>query len=352
MPGYILFVADSALVARPFDDEQLQFTGDAIRIADGIPAVGPGRAPFSVSSNGVLAYWASVPGVTTELRWFRRDGMQAEMAGSAAKYSGFSVAPDGRRLAFSRWDNKGNRDIFMQDIAGGAVSRVTFDGDSADPIWSGDGNRLAFASARGNPPNLYSRSASGGEIARHTNSPLENYPTSWNVGRNLIVYQVVDPKTRSDIWYVDLKENAKPVPFLQTSASELQGKLSPDGNWIAFLSDESGVPELYIAGFPSGENKRPISAGGISLDGPSLIHWRGDGRELFYVSGGQLMAASVRSTESSVEVGKPQKLFAIGSTEYSVTADGSRFLVPVTVPDKDAPPITVVLNWTALVNKK
>jgi len=114
MPGYILFIAaDSALVARPFDDEQLQFTGDAIRIADGVPIVGPGRAPFSVSSNGVLAYWASVPGVTHELRWFRRDGTPAETATSAAKYTGFSVAPDGQRLAFSRWDNKGTRDIFM-----------------------------------------------------------------------------------------------------------------------------------------------------------------------------------------------------------------------------------------------
>jgi serine/threonine protein kinase/dipeptidyl aminopeptidase/acylaminoacyl peptidase len=344
-PGYILFVADSALVARPFDDEQLKFTGAASRIADGIPMTGPGRTPFSVSSNGVLAYWAAVAGVTSELRWFRRDGTPVETAAPAAKYTGFSASPDGRRLAFARWDNKGKRDIFLQDLASGTVSKVTFDGDSMDPIWSDDGSQLAFGSARDTPPNAYTRAVNGGEVVRQTTSRLQNRPTTWNAGRNVLVYDVVDPKTKSDIWYLDPKDKAKPVPFLQTSASELDGKLSPNGKWIAFLSDESGVLELYLASFPSRENKRPISAGGVNSQGRSAIHWRGDGKELFYVSGGQLMAAPVRNTESSIEVGKSQKLFAIASPEYSVTADGSRFLVPITVADKDAPPITLILNW-------
>jgi serine/threonine protein kinase len=351
-PGYILFVENSTLVARRFDDGQLKFSSDTIRIVDGIPVTGPGRAPFSVSSNGVLAYWPGLAGITTELRWFRRDGTPAETAASAAKYSGFSTAPDGKRLVFSRWDSKGKRDVFLQDLASGAVSKVTFNGDSLDPIWSDDGSHLAFSSSGDTPPNVFSRTANGGEITRITNSPLENYPTSWNAGRNVLVYQVVDPKTKNDIWYVDLKGKAKPVPFLQTPANEGLGKLSPDGKWIAFISDESGVDELYIASFPSGENKRPISAGGVNSTAAFAIHWRADGKELFYVSGRQLMAVPIRSTESSIEAGKPQMLFAIAAPEYSVTADGSKFLVPVPVPDKDAPPITVILNWTALVNKK
>jgi len=132
MPGYILFVEDGALVARRFDDGQLKFSSDTIRIVDGIPVTGPGRAPFSVSLNGVLAYSRSVAGITTELRWFRRDGTPAETAASAAKYTGFSSAPDGKRLVFSRWDNKGQRDIFLQDLASGALSKVTFDGDATN----------------------------------------------------------------------------------------------------------------------------------------------------------------------------------------------------------------------------
>ena len=100
VPGYVFFVQDSTLFARPFDEQRLAFSGEAIRIVDGVPSVGPGRAPFSVSAAGVLAYWPYPVGTSSALHWFDRNGHVSVAVGTPALYAGFALSPDASRLAF------------------------------------------------------------------------------------------------------------------------------------------------------------------------------------------------------------------------------------------------------------
>jgi eukaryotic-like serine/threonine-protein kinase len=150
----------------------------------------------------------------------------------------------------------------------------------------------------------------------------------------------------NDIWFTEARDNAKSTPFLQTPFDESEGNLLPGGKWIAYASNESGRKEVYVADFPSGQNKRQVS-----VNNGSAIHWRADGKELFYVSNGELMSVAITATESTFEGGIPQKLFRLGSTTYDVAPDGQRFLVAVNVPDPNVPPITIVLNWPAVLNR-
>jgi hypothetical protein len=242
--GYVMFVQDAALFAKRFDEASLEFSGETVRILDGIPVSGAGRAPFSVSANGVLAYSPTPVGHSSALKWFRRDGTVTDAVASPARYglatpsdAGFALAPDNRGVVLSRFNANGSRDIWLRDLLRGSESRLTFDGDSAMPIWAPDGKRIAFASARGsNPPNVFTRVLSGnGEDERRSKSPLMNFPTSWSADGSLIVYESIDPKTKFDLWSLRLENNAQERLPLNTQFNKSGGKLSPDGRWIAYV---------------------------------------------------------------------------------------------------------------------
>ena len=175
-------------------------------------------------------------------------------------------------------------------------------------------------------------------------------PTDWT--GNVLVYEQVNPGTGWDIWYLPFVTPRKPVPFLQTPFSEVQGHLSPDGKWSAYTSDESGALEVYLQSFPLAGDKRRVS-----ISGGAQPKWRSDGKELFYLSGDRhLMVAQVRS-QSPFVLGDPKPLFATGirgtiaiapasNNNYAVTSDGQRFYVNTSVEQSNIAPITVVLNWT------
>ena len=137
----------------------------------------------------------------------------------------------------------------------------------------------------------------------------------------------------------------KPQPLLQTKANKEYGRVSPDGNWLAYVSDESGSNEVYVTQFP-----QPARSWRISTNGGTQPRWRGDGKELFFVSGNKLMATSV-SSGTEFQAGTPQPLFEIEGVNYAPSKDGQRFLVSVVTEKAPAPPINVVLNWTAGLKK-
>ena len=175
-------------------------------------------------------------------------------------------------------------------------------------------------------------------------SPFQCFPTSWSPDGQFLVYMMSSLQTRLDLWRLPLAGERKPQPLLQTKFNEASGQVSPDGNWLAYASNEEGNLEIYVTQFP-----QPARSWRISTSGGNRPSWRGDGKELYFVAGNKLMAASV-TLGTEVQASTPQPLFEIEGTNYALSKDGQRFLVPV-VTEKAPPPINVVQNWTADLKK-
>jgi eukaryotic-like serine/threonine-protein kinase len=354
-PGYLVFRRDASLMAQRFDTKLLGLVGDAIPIESEV-----GFNPitletlFSVSDDGTLAY-VSAAATKSRLIWFGRDGKEIGPIGPPGYYNSVSLSPNGKRVTFDQASESGDLDIWILDLERGVPSRFTFDPTMEFfPVWSADGSRIVFSSLRGAPPNLYQKITSGaGTEELLLKSARPNLPTSWSADGRFLIFAVLDPKTKWDIWALPMFGDRRPFPFAESPFDERTGEVSPDGHWMAYSSDESGNTEIYVRPFPSGPGKWQVSK-----DGGSEPHWRRDGKELFYLVGDErLVAVEVKPEASAFQVGASTALFRArvagierqnGSNRYTVAADGSRFLVN-SIGESSTTPIVVVLNWAALL---
>jgi Tol biopolymer transport system component len=277
------------------------------------------------------------------------------------------LSPDGSRVAAEEMDAAGNRDIWIRDVARGVPSRFTFDqGWDREPHWSPDGSRLAFASDRrhGGRYSIYLKASSGSGNGEPLLDDLtSSMPGTWSHDGKRLIYVRNDQKGGFDLWTLPLPPaSVKPEVYLQTPFAERQPQFSPDGRWVAYISNES-VPsqyQVYVQPFPPGGGKFQISTGA----GGTEPRWRRDGKEIFYLAAnGTLMAVEVK-TEPRFEPGARQALFDAHAVfanlasmsvnfKYDVAPDGKRFLVErVYIPVEQqatAPPITVLMNWQTAV---
>jgi Tol biopolymer transport system component len=197
---------------------------------------------------------------------------------------------------------------------------------------------------------IYEKTLSGGSEKLLLTDPLDVWPTDWSSDGRFIALQRLDLRTKWDLLILPLEGDHKPTPFVQTEFNESEATFSPDGDWIAYTSDESGKPEVYIqpvvATLSGHAAKRSISEGGGAWP-----KWRRDGKELFYLAlDGKLMSVDLRAgTGSSFDIGTPRVLFQASSTDliYSVTRDGQRFLFNVPTKEPASRPATLVVNWAA-----
>jgi serine/threonine protein kinase/Tol biopolymer transport system component len=354
-PGYLLFLRESTLMAQSFDARELKLAGEPASIAERVGLGSDAASSFAfltASGNGVLAYHGGIAG-SSQLVWFDRAGTGIAVIGSSGRYSHPALSPDGRRIAFDRADQEPIRDIWLLEIGRGLPSRFTFEpAPHWFPVWSHDGGRVAFASKRGTHMDLYQKAASGvGGDESLLESPTDKLPTDWSLDGRFVLYEEYDrAKPASHIWLLPLQGNRKPFPFLQTEFNQQEARFSPDTRWIAYTSDESGSPQVYVQDFSPSGSKWQISA-----SGGNQPMWRRDGRELFFVSAdGKLMSVEVK-TEPSFQASAPSPLFDIHSPnvagrfrrDYAVSPNGQRFLVNSIVDQTAATPVTVVLNWTA-----
>jgi Tol biopolymer transport system component/tRNA A-37 threonylcarbamoyl transferase component Bud32 len=358
-PGYLLFVRGETLMAQPFDAQRLELTGEPSVVADGVWVAAPaGQASFSVSHSGVLAYVnASLSDV--QLTWLDRTGRQVAPIGPPERWALTpQLSPDGKHIAIARGPF-GNRHIWVVDTVDGTASRVTFGSNSDDdPVWSRDGNRIAFASATaegGSRLHLKNVNGSGAEDVLF-DSPGSVVVQDLSSDGQLLVYAARSTQGPSDLWILPLSGARQPSPFLQTPFIKSQAQISPDGRWIAYTSNESGTDEVYVQRFPTPGNKHQASTnGGVQP------RWRQDGRELFYLASDQRLMAVPVKLDSAFEAHAPVPLFRTrlipqGSqslglpTAYDVSPDGQRFVVAV-APEDLGPPITVVLNWVAALKR-
>ena len=360
--GYLLFVRQDTLLAQPFDPSRLETSGDPAVVAQNISNTrNTASASFSAADKGVLSYWA-ISHIPTQLAWVDRSGTVLEKVGQPSDQTGLELSPDGERVALSIYDSsRHTRDIWLHDFARGVRTRVSFTaGDGWTSSWSANGDRIAFSARRTGLLDLYRKATNGGGAEEELGKEVGNnrYVTSWSTDLNVLLYHTGRSRseTGNDIWSLPMSGDPTPRPFLQTSANEQDGKFSPDGRWVAFTSDESGREEVYVVPFP-GPGGRSL----ISTEGGTSPRWRQDGREIFYLKRGTLMAAAVNGQGSVFQAGTVARLFeASFRTEnyqgygtgsvYDVAPDGQRFLINVVATAEPAQtPITIVTNWTSLL---
>jgi len=354
--GHLLYSLHQTLYGQAFDAGTLRVSGDPFPVAGSVAAA-PGYfgSGVSVSDTGTIAYRARSIQPQRRLAWFDRTGQELGPLGAPGEtFSAPSLSPDGRRLVFYRGNAEGNVDIWTMDAERGTQVRETTEpGDDVMPVWSPDGRQIAFSSSRAGPLQVYRRTPDdGGEELLYGDFPFA-YPTDWSSDGRYLLITAEGARRSLDIWALPMQGDRKPFPVLQSAQfAEQSGQFSPDGRWLAYLSNESGRNEIYLRPFP-GPGTRVV----VSVEGGSQARWRRDGKELFYVArSGDLMAVPVRLPEADgvPEVGTPARLFTppLGSAmqlgdarhQYVVSADGRRFLVATLTPSPPAP-ISLILNW-------
>ena len=279
--GHLIYPLEGALMARPFDPAKLEFLGEPASMASTIATLPNGRAGFSVSENGNLVLAEGlVEGSTNRLVWLDRAGKELSVAGEPGTYGFLALSPDGRNLAMNqRFISSGSWDVWVMDLTRGVASRMTsFEGLDIGPVWSNDGLSLAFYSKR-SPAGLYRIPASGlgkEELLIQSNSQL--VPLDWSRDGKFLLLQQGNTGT----WKLQVlpMDGGGELRSLQaTKFNELRGRFSPDGRWIAYVSNESGTFEVYVRSFPGDERKVQISK-----RGGTQPQWRRDGRELYYAT--------------------------------------------------------------------
>ena len=353
--GHLLFWRDGALMAQPFDAESLQLSGEAVPIAERVQMnLSVVRAVFSVSENGMLVFQTgTMGGSTNQLAWFDRDGKQEGKPGEPVYGLAPRISPDGQRVAVMLFDMQaGSSDLWLYDTALNRKTRFTFDPaiDSL-PVWSPDGRSIIFSSDRKARLkfDLYQKDVSG---ARDEELLFESddfkRPSSCSADGRFLAYQsAVGPNGKGDIWVLPLTGERKPFPFIQTAQfDEANAQFSPDGRFVAYDSDVSGSRQVFVTPFPGPGGKQQVS-----INGGRNPVWRRDGKELFFLPEGKMMAAEVKETGSGLDIGNAQLLFDAHTgygpfAHYDVTPDGKRFLVAL-VGEGGSAPLTLVVNWTA-----
>lgn len=355
--GYLLFLRGGALMAQPFDPDKLQLSGEPSQVAEEV-GYNPlnGRPFFCVSNTGVLVYRSNILR-NSQLTWFDRTGRQLGTVGTPGLMLTPSLSPDEKQVAILRTDLKSASDIWLVDLSRQSSSRFTFDpAMDTNPVWSPDGSRIVFSSNRSGQFDLYWKPSHGaGNEELLFKSDNAKVVTDWSADGGLILYQESAANRMWDLWALPLVGDQKPFPIIQSNFRESQAKFSPDGRWIAYVSDESGTSQVYVQNFPNAGGKLMVS-----INGGFQPRWRRDGKELFYFgTDNKLMVVQVKTNGNDFQAGTPSPLFQatlippipIGGSAGEVTHDGQRFLINVLVEESASSPAIVVQNWTALLKR-
>ncbi len=354
--GYLVFIRDATLFAIPFDLDALEITGSPAPVVQGITTEpGPGGAQYGFADNGTLVYVSGEVEVPQyPVVWVDRKGGVSKLWEAEASYASPAMAPDGKRLALSVLRDN-NWDVWVYDLEREVSTRLTFhDGYDADQIWSRDGAYIYFTSDREGVAAPYRKRADGsGDAERLTDSEIEFYPLSASPDGTVLIGETNNDGI--DITVLRLDQPGDPEPFVATPFSDRDPAFSPDGRWVAYSSDESGIAEVYVRPFPAAGGRWQVSDGGGRF--PT---WSAGGRELFYRTDEGVMVAAVETAGDTFRVGKAKHLFdgsfrggMYGITvfgyifrDFDVAPDGNRFVM---FPDDEnraaKTHVTVVFNW-------
>jgi len=348
-PDRIMVRRAGALVVLPFDPDTFAITGVGEKIVDQPRfSASSGALAASATASGDLAYAGASGETGGELVWLDRQGEKVGTFGSERlRVQLLALAPDGRSFAAQAISASG-QNIWVGDARRQVINRLTVDAiDAFSPVWSPDGKRIAFSTEAEGSNSIYVQEADGSRAAELLLSKPDRgfTPTRWSAdGRYLLVESTVKRDARRDLWLYDFEAKAARALLTDSAASLSEATLSDDGRWLAYTSDESGNPEIFVRPFPTLDRKWKISQSGALHP-----HWRNDGRELLFVglADRAVTAVDVVPGRDGLEVGIPHRLFAPGSQLLGLApaADHSRFLAGIIPGDVRTEPIRVLLGW-------
>ena len=348
-PGFLLYRSGDRLMGQRFDAARRQLIGEAFPVIDEVWFDGSATTAtaVSVSDTGLLA--CQKGGATaSRVLLYDRSGRELQSIGPVGGYWEPTLSPDARRLAVSKIDPEGiGGSVWTGDVENGRLVRLASKGlISGTPLWSPDGRRIIYSTFPSGE--VYLRDASGAEEEKLLfKSPSFTPLDDWSRDGRLLFYEMIDWRAfHGDVWVRDLT-TGKSRPVLEAKFTEEGARLSPDGHWLAYESQESGTPEIFVRSFPEARERRQVST-----DGGTQARWRGDGHELFYISPDRkVMAVDIR-TEPQFEAGTPRALFQTrilslveARNHYDVTPDGQRFVVNSRRQEDSTLPITVISGW-------
>jgi len=354
-PGYLLFCREKTLLAQRFDVKRLALAGEPATIfteIEELPQIG--RAVFGVSNEGLLVAQSGSGAAFSQPIWFDRKGSKVGVVGKPDVYGNISLSPNGKSVALNKTD-MGNMstDVWIYDLQRENYRRFTFNpAFNVMPIWNPDASRLAFASNRQLNVDLYVKNSDGAQEEKSLlRDGIDKFPYDWSQDGRYILFAA---GAGASFQYLALPE-LKTALFLKAPSVLKNGQFSPDGKWVAYASNETGKWEIYVTSFPEPRGKWQVSVGGGEQP-----RWQGDGRELFYLSSDNKMMAVPVTIGPNFDSGTPTELFQTNprlpvsfndQSVYDVSRDGRRFLILTQVKEAEAPPMSVVLNWSAKLSR-
>jgi serine/threonine-protein kinase len=325
--GHLLYLSRGAILAVPFDEKQLKVTGTPLPALQGIQTSGREFAQFAVARNGTLAY---VPGVAAgnhnTLVSIDRTGKESTLPAPLQAYEDLALSPDGKQLATTiigeqQWN------VWIYGLQQKTFTRLTFEGDNRDPIWSADGKRVIYASSRNGRKSLFWKpvAGTGGEEELLTVAS-QPFPDSVSKDGRYLLYDILGATESPGVYLLPLQGERKPqLLFAEPSLGTALGALSPDGRWLAYASGESGRQEIYVRRFGADAGKWQVST-----EGAYQPAWSSDGRELFYRANGDRMFSVAVSSDNGFVASSTSLLFQFpcvsAGHDYAPTPDGQHFI--------------------------
>jgi len=364
--GYLLFFSQGNLTAQAFDPSSGKLSGDAVPIVEQVQFDSSvWRAVFSVSQNGELVYQTGAPQLGSNLIWFDRTGKELGRIGQTSRYFGFRISPEGRRLAVATGDPRWN--ISVMDLDRGTTSQLTFDeATHIDPIWSPDGKWIVYDVVSSTTGQLFGlsihRKAASGlgkeEVLLQADSATGGSLSAqdWTKDGKYLVYLENHGPSGQKAMALPMVGDRKPFLVLQPQnpqANIASARVSPDGKWMSYASNESGRYELFVTNFPQPMGKWQVST---SL-GAVFATWSHDGKRLYFQDdSGYVNEVEVTAGSGDIRLSQPKRLFSFvnpgfsGAAPFELSVDDKRILTENTPGDASAP-ISLVLNWTRLLAK-
>jgi Tol biopolymer transport system component len=351
-PDHLVYRRNKTLYVQTFDPAAGRITGEPRALVESSLPLGYLAAPSSTVAGGsVLAYVPQVDSSTTLVE-FGIDGVQGETVPlPAGQYNEVRLSPDGTRIATSKNDKDNSissgSDVWLVDLARKSGSRVTFDPQfEFSPVWAPDGRAIFYNSNQTGEYLIYRKSAEGAGEAVAISKPLglSQSPEDISPDGRLIVYETNGAKTGSDLDILDASGSKPPVPFLTTAVNEQTARISPDGHWIAYVSDETGRNEAYVQTFPT-----PGSKLQVSNDGAVSPVWSRDGKRLFFIAPDESLMAVDVAPGDALRISAPVKLFRFprAVTAYDMTRDGKHLYATIAASDAAGRSIGLIMDWEA-----